>query len=176
MVEPAAVGEAEALVVSPVADSAPTFEAAFDALFAAAYRAAFRLLGEREEASDCAQEALTRAYPRWDRLLRKGDPSPWVVRVAANLAIDRWRRAKRSDRARPTAETTHTDDDSVVTRAVLNAALAELPRRQREVVVLRYVGDFSEAQVATALGVSPGAVKQHASRGLAALRAQLEDN
>jgi RNA polymerase sigma factor (sigma-70 family) len=59
---------------------------------------------------------------------------------------------------------------------VLNAALAELPRRQREVVVLRYVGDFSEAQVASALGISPGAVKQHASRGLAALRNQLEDN
>ncbi|HEY1739863.1 MAG TPA: sigma factor, partial [Acidimicrobiia bacterium] len=104
MVEPAAVGEAEAPVVPPVADDPASFEAAFDGLFAAAYRAAFRLLGEREEASDCAQEALTRAYPRWDRLQHKGDPSPWVVRVAANLAIDRWRRSQRSDRARPTAE------------------------------------------------------------------------
>ena len=165
MVEPAAVGEAEALVVSPVADGPATFEAAFDQVFAAAYRAAFRLLGEREEASDCAQEALTRAYPRWERLQRKGDPSPWVVRVAANLAIDRWRRQQRSDRARPTAEATHVDDESVVTRAVLNAALAELPKRQREVVVLRYVGDFSEAQVASALGISPGAVKQQRATG-----------
>ena len=130
MVEPAAVGEAEALVVSPVADGPATFEAAFDQVFAAAYRAAFRLLGEREEASDCAQEALTHAYPRWERLQRKGDPSPWVVHMAANLAIDRWRRQQRSDRPRPTAEATHVDDESVVTRAVLNAALAELPKRR----------------------------------------------
>ncbi|HEY3832786.1 MAG TPA: SigE family RNA polymerase sigma factor [Acidimicrobiia bacterium] len=174
MVERAEVGEAEAPVVSAVSDGPPAFEAEFDHLFAAAYRAAFRLLGDREEASDCAQEALTRAYPRWERL-RRGEPASWVVRVAANLAIDRWRRQQRSDRSEPIAEAPHVDE-SVVTRAVLNAALAELPRRQREVVVLRYVGDFSEAQVASALGISPGAVKQHASRGLAALRNQLEDN
>ena len=57
-----------------------------DAAFRAAYRSAFRLLGDREEALDCAQEALTRAYPRWERLLRDGDPTPWVARVAGNDA------------------------------------------------------------------------------------------
>jgi DNA-directed RNA polymerase specialized sigma24 family protein len=106
MVERAEVGEAEAPVVSAVSDGPPAFEAEFDHLFAAAYRAAFRLLGDREEASDCAQEALTRAYPRWERL-RRGEPASWVVRVAANLAIDRWRRQQRSDRSEPIAEAPH---------------------------------------------------------------------
>jgi RNA polymerase sigma factor (sigma-70 family) len=49
-----------------------------------------------------------------------------------------------------------------------------LPRRQREVLVLRYYLDLSEAQIAHALGISPGSVKAHAHRGLAALRADVE--
>jgi DNA-directed RNA polymerase specialized sigma24 family protein len=54
------------------------------------------------------------------------------------------------------------------------AALRELPARQREVIVLRYYADLSEAQIADAMGISVGAVKSHASRGLAALRTTLE--
>ena len=50
-----------------------------------------------------------------------------------------------------------------------------LPKRQREVVALRYFLDLSEREIATVLGCSPGSVKQHASRGLAALRRQLRD-
>ncbi len=53
-------------------------------------------------------------------------------------------------------------------------ALRALPGRQRECLVLRYYGDLSEAQIAAAMGISPGAVKSHASRGMAALRAALE--
>ena len=51
--------------------------------------------------------------------------------------------------------------------------MCSLPRRQREVVVLRHVADMSEADVAAALGCSIGSVKTHASRGLASLRAML---
>ena len=53
------------------------------------------------------------------------------------------------------------------------ARLATLPKRQREVVVLRYLADLSEAQTAAALGCAPGTVKTHAARGLEALRAVL---
>jgi RNA polymerase sigma factor (sigma-70 family) len=55
-------------------------------------------------------------------------------------------------------------------RLDLYAALAKLPRRQRETVVLRYLGDLSEAQTADLIGCSVGSVKTHASRGLAALK------
>jgi len=61
-------------------------------------------------------------------------------------------------------------------RVDLNRALATLPRRQREVVLLRYVVDLPENEVARQLSCSPGTVKTHASRGLAALRAALGDN
>ena len=53
-------------------------------------------------------------------------------------------------------------------------ALRRLPTRQREVLVLRYYADLSEADIADALGISRGAVKSHASRGMAALRTTLE--
>ena len=53
-------------------------------------------------------------------------------------------------------------------------ALRALPHRQREVLVLRYYADLSEAQIAEAMGISPGAVKSHASRGVHALRQTLE--
>jgi RNA polymerase sigma factor (sigma-70 family) len=53
-------------------------------------------------------------------------------------------------------------------------ALRSLPQRQREVIVLRYYADLSEAQIADAMGISTGAVKSHASRGMSALRERLE--
>jgi RNA polymerase sigma factor (sigma-70 family) len=61
-----------------------------------------------------------------------------------------------------------------VQRDEVMAALRRLPHRQREVLVLRYYGDLSEAQIAEAMGISTGAVKSHASRGVAALRQTLE--
>jgi RNA polymerase sigma-70 factor (sigma-E family) len=146
-----------------------TFDDAFDALFRAAYRVAFRLLGEREDATDVAQEALARAAVRWGSLVRRGDPTPWVVRVAANVALDRLRHRRVAARHAvvPPSST------ALPERVDLQRALAALPKRQRDVVVLRYVADLPEADVARALGCSVGTVKTHASRGLAALRAAL---
>ena len=57
-------------------------------------------------------------------------------------------------------------------RAVIDA-MAQLPRRQREVLALRYYLDLSEREIAETLGISPGAVKSHASRGTEALRRTL---
>ena len=54
------------------------------------------------------------------------------------------------------------------------AAIATLPARQREALVLRYYADLSEAEIAAAMGCSRGAVKSHAARGMAALRTRLE--
>jgi RNA polymerase sigma factor (sigma-70 family) len=93
------------------------------------------------------------------------------VRVASNLALDhlraRTRAFKRNERIRI--------NEPIVTpkldeRLDLYAALEKLPRRQRETVVLRYLGDLSEAQTADLIGCSVGSVKTHASRGLAALK------
>ncbi len=148
------------------------FIEAFPALWAAAYRVAFRLLGDRDDASDCAQEACARTYARWTRLARRGDPTPWAVRVSSNLAIDHWRRQQRPAPGAPAMAAS----DLIAERIDLHGALVSLPRRQREVIVLKYLADLREADVAAALGITIGSVKQHATRGLDALRARLGDN
>ena len=59
-------------------------------------------------------------------------------------------------------------------RSAVVAALRGLPDRQREAIVLRYYADLSEAEIATAMGISRGAVKSHTARGMTALRTALE--
>lgn len=146
------------------------FEEAFPELFRLAYRVSFRVLGDRGDAEDVAQEALARAHLRWPHLREK--PEGWIVTVATNLSIDRHRRRRRlTGLAR---EPLALVDVHQAERIDLARALRRLPRRQREVVVLRYLADWSERDVAAALGISAGAVKSHASRGLSALRQHLD--
>src|SRR5262245_4436804 len=152
----------------------PDFASHFDELAALAYRVAFRIVGQREDARDIAQEALARAFARWRRV--HAYAPAWVSRVAANLALDVVRRRPREavggvERGRGVEHDDHSL--AVVARRELVDLLEGLPRRQREVVVLRYLADLSEADVARVLGCANGTVKRHASRGLAALRAQL---
>jgi RNA polymerase sigma factor (sigma-70 family) len=63
---------------------------------------------------------------------------------------------------------------ALLERSAVIAALHKLPARQREVLVLRYYADLSEAQIASALGISRGTVKSHAARAMTALREVLE--
>ncbi|MEI2713554.1 MAG: sigma-70 family RNA polymerase sigma factor [Nocardioides sp.] len=84
------------------------------------------------------------------------------TRPASRVCLSRWRSSSEADTL-----------DKERRTAVLTA-LAALPRRQREVLALRYYLDLSEAEIADTLGISRGAVKSHASRGVAALRPLLE--
>jgi RNA polymerase sigma-70 factor (sigma-E family) len=151
---------------------APTFDERFDALSAIAYRVAYRLLGNRPEAEEVAQEALARAFARWRTVA--GHDEPWVARVAINLAISRTRRRRPTVAFDETLDAVRRGDDTLaVERLALAAALRELPTRQRQVVALRYLADLPEAEVASVLRISRGSVKQHAHRGLARLRRSL---
>ncbi|HET6950625.1 MAG TPA: SigE family RNA polymerase sigma factor [Acidimicrobiales bacterium] len=161
----------------------PTFEDRFGPLAALSYRVAYRLVGDRGEAEDLAQEALARAYGRWRSVC--GYDEAWVARVTTNLAIGRWRQRRLAAERAPLAlraahgrrgalgAGTAAGVPSHAERVDLVRALRALPRRQREVVALRYLADRPEAEVAEVLGCSVGAVKQHAHRGLAALRERL---
>jgi RNA polymerase sigma factor (sigma-70 family) len=147
------------------------FEEAFEDLYLRAYNVAFQLLGRRTEAEDVAQETLARAFVRWRRIGPYAEA--WVVKVAGNLSIDTWRRRRHVD---PDAEAGRhgaaaPGPDGL--RVDLHRALGGLSRRQRDVIVLRFLADLPEADVARALGCSVGSVKQHASRGLAALRTSM---
>lgn len=148
-----------------------SFDDVYPGLYRSGYRVAFRLLGRREEAADIAQEACARAYSRWGKIGDYDAPQAWVARVAGNLALDLLRRRRTAARHVEAQVAPAGEPDGE--RVDLHRALLALPRRQREVVMLRFVADQSEAAVAVALGCSVGSVKGHASRGLAALRVAL---
>jgi len=147
------------------------FEEAFPDLFRLAYQVSFRVLGDRGDAEDVAQEALARAHVRWARLRER--PQGWVVTVSTHLAIDRLRRRQRARLG--DEEPMALVELHLTERIDLARALRRLARRQRQVVVLRYLADWSEADVARALGCSTGSVKSHAARGLAHLRRSLDE-
>jgi RNA polymerase sigma-70 factor (sigma-E family) len=144
------------------------FNECFDSLWAVSYQVAFKILGDREEAADVAQDALLKTAVRWGRVHTY--PVAFAARVAGHRAIDLRRRSIRKPDVGPIPPADHT---TVEERNELVTALRRLSRRQQQVVVLRYLADLSEADTARALGCSEGTVKQHSSRALAALRATL---
>ena len=147
-----------------------TFDEAFWRLTDRAHRTAYRVLGIAAEAEDVAAETMARAALRWERLDTPADG--WVVTVAARLAIDRQRRAWRS---LPLTEDHEGPPDDVAARVDLLHALAALPKRQREVLALRFLSDYSEGETSELLGCSVSSVRTHAARGLARLRDLLDE-
>jgi RNA polymerase sigma factor (sigma-70 family) len=147
------------------------FAGCFEELYRIAYRAAYSVLGDRAESEDCAQEASARALVRW-RKVHEYAPA-WVARVSVNLALDRVRATQRANRFRRTADTTSDRFELAARRRDLATALAALPKRQREAIVLRYLVDLPEADTAGAMGCTVGTVKSTVARGLDKLRLEL---
>jgi RNA polymerase sigma-70 factor (ECF subfamily) len=136
----------------------------------------FLVTGDLYEAEEVVQEAFTRAAGRWPRLRDYDLPELWVRRVAINLATDGRRRGRR--RLAVLAQL-DADADAVVPPVsedglAVAAALATLPRRQRQVVVLHYLFDLPVREVARQLGVPVGTVKSRLARARSALAAQFD--
>jgi RNA polymerase sigma factor (sigma-70 family) len=154
------------------ADTGQPYEACFRDLFAISYRVSYRILGDRSQAEDVAAEACARAYARWQTVSPHAEP--WVARVAGNLALDevrrlvRWRKREGALHDRDLGT-----DPQRIERFDLQEALRKLSKRQREVLILRYVADLSEREVADILGCSVGTVKSTASRAAGLLRTGL---
>ena len=138
---------------------------------------AFLLVGDRGHAEDLVQTALLRTALKWRNAREK--PEAYTHQVLVNLVRDRWRRAKRRVAEQPVAALPMAPADrpnladTVVDRAVLMKALAELPPRQREVAVLRFFADLSVADTAAAMRTSEGTVKSYTNRALTQLRESL---
>ncbi|HEX3622928.1 MAG TPA: sigma-70 family RNA polymerase sigma factor [Acidimicrobiales bacterium] len=145
------------------------FDEAFDELFPRAFRLARRMLGDAAAAEDVAAEAMARAYARWPKVSTLPYRDGWLLRVAANLAIDRMRRRPPQLWAKAEPEF----EDGVDLRLALNAALLTLAPRQRQAIALHYLGGLTDREVAETLGISLGSVKTHIHRGIAGLRARL---
>lgn len=132
-------------------------------------------VGDEAVAEELAQEALLRACRRWERVSRVESPGGWTWRVARNLAtshLRRWQaerraRARLSTRERVSERTADAAEAQAVRRAV-----ARLPERQRQVLVLRYFLDWSVEATASELGASADAVRSLTKRAVAALRVE----
>ena len=138
------------------------FDDLFRELYVPAYTVALRLLGDSQEAEDAACEALARTAASWHRLRGLPHQRAWVLRVTANVAVDLLRKRPRAGEPTRGAAWAGSPDD----RLLLADALRRLPRRQREVLVLRFLADMTEVEVAGQLEISRGAVKQHCRRVL----------
>lgn len=157
-------------------------EAAFTAFMASASpsltRTAWLLTGNAESAQELVQAALVKTYVAWPRV-HEGQGLAYARAVLVNHHREQWRKFGREQTVAeapephvgPPQATSGTDQRDEIVRL-----LAQLPPQQRTVVVMRYYADQSEQTVADTLGISVGAVKSAASRGLATLRALAADS
>ncbi|MCW2787364.1 MAG: Sigma-70, region 4 type 2 [Marmoricola sp.] len=153
-------------------------ESEFDEFYSSAFARitgqVYAMIGDRDEAQECVQEAFVRAWSHRGKLVRSDHPEAWVRTTAYRLAVSRWRRVRLSgrpaDRAlSPKVQTEAADE----TRIALVAALRRLPANQRQALVLHHLCDLPVQAVAREVGVPEGTIKARLSRGRVALAALL---
>ena len=135
------------------------------------------LTGDEQLGEDLAQATLDRLWARWRRVSAGGDPWAYTQRIAVSMSST-WRRRKWRYEM-PTAQLPETayapDGESAeLTRQLVARWLAALPRRQRAVIVLRFLADVSVDEAANVLGCSPGTVKSQTASALRHLRTLAE--
>jgi RNA polymerase sigma-70 factor (sigma-E family) len=149
----------------------------YHAHYAMLVRTAALLVGDVATAEDVVQDAFIAMHRAWWRLRDPGKALPYLRRAVINRSRSVLRHRAVADRHLPQlAPPLPSAEDSALAgmdRSSVPAALRALPARQREVVVLRYYADLSEAQIAAAMGISTGTVKAHAARAKDTLRALL---
>jgi RNA polymerase sigma-70 factor (sigma-E family) len=151
-------------------------------LYTAHYRQLVRLaallLRDVAMAEEVVQDAFVSMHSSWRRLRDQEKALAYLRRSVVNGSRSALRRRtveeKYAPAPMPDAASAEHSALGLLEQQQLTAALRTLPRRQREVLVLRYYSDLSEAQIADAMGISRGAVKSHASRGMSTLRSLLE--
>jgi RNA polymerase sigma-70 factor (sigma-E family) len=142
-------------------------------------RLAVLMVGDLPTAEDVVQDVYASMYSRWSQIAAPDTVLPYVRAAVLNGCRSVLRRrviARRvgaAHRDEPPAKSAESQVILSEDRRRVLAALARLPRRRREVLVLRYYLDLSEAEIAAVLRISPGTVKSTAARGLAALARDL---
>jgi|SRR5215469_505208 len=153
---------------------------AFESLFRQYQRDVYHwivcMVREAAVAEELTVETFWRAHKAHARLRPDGNFAAWLRRIATNVAIDHFRkRRKYADLPEEIAAEQKLDSaEQQEMRVALRKAFAKLPPRLRVVAQLGLVGDESHAEIAEALGISPGAVKLRMFRAVRLLRKQLE--
>jgi RNA polymerase sigma-70 factor (ECF subfamily) len=128
--------------------------------------------GDRDVAADAADEACSRALERWERVRRMTSPEAWTYKVGLNVARRRFRRRRREREVLRDVRGPGTIEGPA---GELWAVVAVLPQRQREAVVLRHVGQLTEAEIAAVMGVKRGTVSSTLRTAYRSLRTTAED-
>jgi len=160
------------------AESAMGFEQLAQTARPALVRAAQAVTGRREDAEDAVQASFLKAMNAWPRVASQEHwrQQAYVRQIVVNTCRSGWRKwgSRVSVGDLPELVQLPTTD-AVDDRQLVRQALMRLPARQREVLLLRYYEDLSEAEIAHRLGCAPGTVKSSAARALKALRDMLPD-
>ena len=155
---------------------------AVTAIYSEHYRALVRLAAflvrDTATAEEVVQDSFVAMHGAWRRL-RDTDKALSYLRqsvVNRSRSVLRHRMVVDKNTPKPPPDMPSAEHGAIIQleRSAVVSALRALPDRQREALVLRYYGDLSEAQIATAMGISRGAVKSHTARAMSALRAVLE--
>jgi RNA polymerase sigma-70 factor (sigma-E family) len=158
-------------------DAAVAIESLFHAHYPRLVYAAFSLTGDWDLAEQLAQEAYLRLWRRWRWICDPQAAPMYLQRTVLNLSRESIRRRvieRRALKARSMEPPPAAPPDSAELLE-LRRAIAALPARKRECVVLRYLLGKSEAQAADLLGISVGTVKSQTHKGLRQLRERLDD-
>jgi RNA polymerase sigma-70 factor (sigma-E family) len=150
-------------------------------LYTAHYRALVRLAAllvrDMATAEEVVQDSFVAMHANWRRLRDSGKASSYLLRCVVNRSrsVLRHRLVAERHMLQPPPEMPGAEQGAMtlLERSAVVAALRGLPARQREALVLRYYADLPEAEIASAMGISQGAVKSHVSRAMSALRGVL---
>lgn len=135
------------------------------------------LVGDQHTAADLVQEVLLRAHQRWHRIALTERPDLYLRRMVTNEHLS-WRRRWHVRMIQPTADdalVSHGGEagdhaEALARQDAMWRRLAQLPARQRTVLVLRYYEGLADTEIATVLGTSSATVRSHAARALSTLR------
>jgi RNA polymerase sigma-70 factor (sigma-E family) len=172
----------DAFPVSVTARAEWSADLAVIELYSQHYRALVRLAAllvrDTPTAEEVVQDSFIAMHEGWQRLRDTEKALAYLRQAVVNRSRSVLRHRtvvdKNLQKAPPDMPSAEHGAFILLERSAVVAALRGLPDRQREAIVLRYYADLSEAQIATAMGISRGAVKSHTARGMAALRAALE--
>ncbi len=141
-------------------------------------RLAALLVRDVPTAEDVVQDSCVAMHDGWQRLRDAESALAYLRQAVLNRSrsVLRHRAVVAKHPEKPSPDMPSAEHGALVQleRSAVAATLRKLPGRQREAIVLRYYADFSEAEVAAAMGISRGAVKSHTARAMAALRADLK--
>jgi len=132
---------------------------------------AYLLCGDLEEAQDLAQEALIRAWRRWERVRTLQDPAGWTRKVLHNLAVSHWRRRRIRLLHRELTLTYVPEPDIEIFQ--IASAISHLPEKQRRALVLSAVVGLTNSEIAEELVVPEGTVRVWLTRARAAVAREI---